>query len=209
MSFKLIFFIISCLIFSIYAGAQNFKGSLLLGVNAAQIHGDGMGGFNKLGIMGGVGVTLPFSEKWSGRMELNYSRKGSREDLGPDGTGQQGAWALLKVNYAEVPISAIYHWKEKLNFQGGLGVAFLINYTAEDPIGAPYTLTPGNELRPYDLTAHLGLAYQFTDRISGLIRYSQSWASIGRDGRTLFSVPYGGLYNIIVNIGVRYDLSKQ
>lgn len=59
--------------------AQRFIGSAIAGVNFAQIEGDDVHGFYKIGFNGGLGLTLPVDRKqqWQVSIELLYSMKGS------------------------------------------------------------------------------------------------------------------------------------
>ena len=59
--------------------AQRFIGSAIAGVNFAQIEGDGVHGFYKVGFNGGLGLTMPLNPKqtWQLSLELLYTQKGS------------------------------------------------------------------------------------------------------------------------------------
>ena len=75
--------ILSVLLFCLFMiqniEAQRFIGSAIAGVNFAQIEGDGVHGFYKVGFNGGLGLTLPVNEKqtWQVSLELLYTQKGS------------------------------------------------------------------------------------------------------------------------------------
>ncbi len=55
--------------------AQRFIGSVAAGVNFAQIEGDGVHGFTKVGFNGGAGLTVPLNPKqtWQLHVELLYA----------------------------------------------------------------------------------------------------------------------------------------
>jgi len=61
--------------------AQRFIGFATAGANFAQIEGDDVHGFRKIGVNGGLGVALPLTpdHKWTISAELLYSQKGSRK----------------------------------------------------------------------------------------------------------------------------------
>jgi len=65
--------------------AQRFIGSAIAGANFAQIEGDDVHGFYKIGFNGGLGLTLPVNPKqtWQVSIELLYSQKGSRKKCSP------------------------------------------------------------------------------------------------------------------------------
>lgn len=63
------------------AHGQRFIGFATAGVNMAQIEGDDVHGFRKIGANGGLGVALPLTRdhKWTISAELLYTQKGSRK----------------------------------------------------------------------------------------------------------------------------------
>ena len=65
--------------------AQRFIGSVAAGVNFAQIEGDGVHGFTKVGFNGGAGLTVPLNPKqtWQLHVELLYAQKGSYKKCQP------------------------------------------------------------------------------------------------------------------------------
>lgn len=65
--------------------AQRFIGSAIAGVNFAQIEGDDVHGFYKVGFNGGLGLTMPLNKKqsWQLSVELLYSMKGSVKHCSP------------------------------------------------------------------------------------------------------------------------------
>ncbi|MBO7630503.1 MAG: PorT family protein [Bacteroidales bacterium] len=65
--------------------AQRFIGSVVAGANFAQIEGDNVHGFTKVGFNGGLGLTLPVNRKqtWMVSIELLYSMKGSVKHCSP------------------------------------------------------------------------------------------------------------------------------
>ena len=55
---------VACLFFAMQnIEAQRFIGSVAAGVNFAQIEGDGVHGFYKVGFNGGLGLTIPLNRK--------------------------------------------------------------------------------------------------------------------------------------------------
>lgn len=59
--------------------AQRFIGSVIAGVNFAQIEGDDVHGFYKVGFNGGLGLTVPVNRKqtWQLSIEMLYSMEGA------------------------------------------------------------------------------------------------------------------------------------
>ena len=65
--------------------AQRFIGSVIAGANFAQIEGDDVHGFYKIGFNGGLGLTVPVNRKqtWQISIEMLYSMKGSVKHCSP------------------------------------------------------------------------------------------------------------------------------
>lgn len=65
--------------------AQRFIGSVIAGANFAQIEGDDVHGYYKIGFNGGLGLTLPVDHKqrWQVSLEMLYSMKGARKHCQP------------------------------------------------------------------------------------------------------------------------------
>ena len=75
-----------CGLFSVQqVSAQRFIGSIIAGANFAQIEGDDVHGFYKVGFNGGLGLTLPVNRKqtWQVSIEMLYSMKGSVKHCQP------------------------------------------------------------------------------------------------------------------------------
>lgn len=157
--------------------AQDFKSGLRLGVNAAQINGDAMGGFNKAGLVGGLFVRYDFTERVSGQFEMLYSGKGSKRTYHQDYGWQPGMWHDMRLHYVEVPVMANIKLIPKVAVQGGLGGAYLFS-SKFTPIYGP-TEEP-LFLRKYEVSVTGGATYQFTPKIAAFARYTNSILSIGR-----------------------------
>ena len=54
---------------------------LVAGLNASQIDGDDLAGFDKVGLTGGIKTTMEFESVWRMNMEFLYSERGSRPDI--------------------------------------------------------------------------------------------------------------------------------
>jgi hypothetical protein len=98
--------ILGLLTASVQMKAQNrFEGALVLGLNASQIDGDQLAGYDKLGLTGGVKLDYALNLPWYLSMELIYSQRGSQTELVPGGT-----IPLRKINlqYIEIPLLVRY-----------------------------------------------------------------------------------------------------
>lgn len=118
--------------------AQNFFGGMTAGGIMSQVGGDMRGGYNKLGVAGGVFVGLDLSEDIDFQLELKYIQKGSS-------SADMETWTaydpfLIKLDYLELPVVFGYNLN-KINVNGvnlkwlklECGVSFdvLVNYRQE------------------------------------------------------------------------------
>lgn len=94
--------------------AQRFVGSVVAGMNAAQIEGDRVHGFLKLGVNVGAGVTLYLNEtqSWSVSTELLYVQKGSRKRCG---VGYFDTTKYDRCMFMDVKNGAVFNPRMKCN----------------------------------------------------------------------------------------------
>ena len=118
-----------CGLFSLQqANAQRFIGSVVAGANFAQIEGDDVHGFYKVGFNGGLGLTLPVNPKqtWQVSLELLYTMKGSKKTCQPgyfltsnygESMFQDVDWSVpidstvkcnISLDYVQVPVMIRY-----------------------------------------------------------------------------------------------------
>ena len=123
--------------------AQRFIGSVIAGMNFAQIEGDDVHGFYKVGFNGGLGLTVPVNRKqtWQVSIEMLYSMKGSVKhcDSGYFNLDNYGSamfadvdWSIpidyktkcnISLDYVQIPV--MVHYEER--YSGctfGLGFAW-------------------------------------------------------------------------------------
>ena len=201
--------VVVLLLITFSSSAQVFKAGATLGLNASQIEGDGIGGYNKPGVIIGGFVNTHLSEKWSSQFEISYIGKGSRKNARPD----KGDFNSLKVNlnYIEVPVSLRYH-HQKFLFEVGLYYGILLNSSVENEFGA---VSLGNfPFEKSDFGGLLGIQYQLNDQIAVNIRSKNSILPV-RDFNNfdqnigLFNRLFNrGWYNIELNFSVRYQFGK-
>jgi hypothetical protein len=107
---------------------RRFKAGFIFGLNASQILGDDVGGYNKLGLQGGLRGTAVLKDKMDLSMELLYSQRGSYQKQGFPGS----IAGSLKINlqYVEVPI--VFSYKDWLEEEEGY-------YKVQVSIGLAYS----------------------------------------------------------------------
>src|SRR5688572_21772416 len=81
--------------------AQRFSAAAVGGLNASQIDGDELAGFDKLGLTGGIKAVVNFESVIDLNVEFLFTQRGSKPDLfnpefDPDIT--------VTLNYAELPV---------------------------------------------------------------------------------------------------------
>lgn len=133
------YFLIFLLFFTVNFGfSQRFIGSAILGMNATQVDGDEVYGYNKFGFNVGASVMLALEPKqhWFATVELLFSQKGSFRKSLVDSMVYSNVNNIdynfdydskikyrLRLNYVEVPI--IFHYEDpKTGWAFGAGFAW-------------------------------------------------------------------------------------
>lgn len=193
MMLRKLFFFLVCLLFTCGVWAQEtyfnksdferkvFFGSLVLGMNAAQIDGDTYAGFKKAGLNMGLGAYMRFHPKWLGNLELVYSQKGAREinlyESPTVGTVPLGYRARL--NYVEIPLTLNYLVYDKLHLGAGLSYSRLISDKEEiDSYTTTIPAVSENTFRKQDINYLISLQYQLYENLFVRVRYQYSALSI-------------------------------
>lgn len=196
-------FLLFFLLLAQFGRAQDFKSGFMLGVNGAQLDGDGLGGYNKAGLYAAVFVARDFSDRVFWQLELAYSGKGSQRVLRPDNL-DEGPWLRLSMHYIDIPFTVHYRYRPNWQFHAGMGVNFLVNYNYRDL----RLLTLNTNFTRFETALHLGTTFQLMPRLEGYGRYSYSMLSIDPNGPYVpfFAQLQAGAFNNVVSIGLRYQL---
>ncbi len=157
--------------------AQRFKGSAVFGINLAQIDGDALAGFNKLGLTGGVKLAYPIKDNVDINLEMLYSQRGSNAGFG---FGSQ-AESYTDLKYLEIPIYAnIMDWfitdedYHKVKAHAGLNFSYLFDVASSNGVVS-------NDIDTYNrnnIGYLLGVDYMFTKNLGLTLRYSRAFNSI-------------------------------
>jgi hypothetical protein len=113
--------------------SQTFSGHILGGANFSQIRGDGLSGMKRMGLHGGIGLTVEAGNNSEVGLELTYNQRGSVGSFSPfDQDNQDG----IVLQYADIPVYiAFKDWKytdsegsehHRMRFLAGLSVGRLL-----------------------------------------------------------------------------------
>lgn len=153
---------------------QRFKAGLVFGLNASQIRGDDTGGYNRLGIVGGLrGITI-LTDKVDLNLELLYSERGSKSS---NEEQIRGFDVDIKLQYVEVPVMVSYKdWYNedkdyyKVLASAGLSFSRLLNASSDG-------LTTHQNVEDFgqnDFNIILGVEFFASPKISFSARWNSS-----------------------------------
>ncbi len=185
------YILIIILFFPVFLLAQDdettpgtFSASIIAGANAAQIDGDDLAGFNKIGYVAGGRVEVGLGSMWAISMDILYSVKGSRATNKE--FSEDYDYTLSSV---EVPVS-FYYIDGNLRFHAGLGFDrlvqvnnILISDIDETELRAPF-------YRKNNIFGHAGATYFITDHIGLEANFGYSFNSIVEFNKADDPTPY-------------------
>jgi len=157
--------------------SQGFDAALIIGATAAQIDGDNLVGYHKIGLTGGLRASYPLKEKSDLGLELLFSQRGSRSPITESGTEVFST----TLNFLEVPL--FYNYKDwyiedgdyyKVRAEGGLSYGYLFSSKSNN------TILEGNEddFKNHDVSVHLGLTYALSKRVNLTGRWTRSFVTL-------------------------------
>jgi len=175
---------------------QRFKAGVVLGLNASQILGDAVGGYNRLGLQGGLRATTVLQDKMDISFELLYSQRGSySKNFNVD----------IFLQYVEVPV--VFSYKDwlheedgyyRIQASAGISLGRLLDASAE---GSTHDdLTDNFNTWDYGFTG--GVEYFATQRIGFGLRWTKSFNLLynkdkhdpGRNSLRGFFLSFRGAY---------------
>lgn len=174
------------------AFSQEFKLGVRVAFNLCQIDGDATGGYKKGGFNAGMLVSYPFSEQFSGQMEINYAALGARNTVENQ---------IVNNGYIEVPLLLHFAPTSSLDFGVGVAPSVLVNHTTTEN-GADVTDLI-NELNGYRRFAMPGLIdarLWLNPHIGVNVRFEYSLFNIRKEkvsGSTKGIFDYGQYHNVL------------
>ena len=150
--------------------ALHFNGGFVFGPTLSQIHGDGVGGFDKYGFHFGIQVKMTARSKDGVQLSVIYNQKGSRDPANI----QQGNYSShrYKLTYFDLPI--VYNLNTSFaDFQFGLQPSVLIS-AKESRDKLEYTAFLQPELHPFDLGVVIGAQKNYGRGSTLFTRITQS-----------------------------------
>jgi len=163
--------------------SQRFNFGVKGGLNFAQVNGDGLAGYDKFGLEGGVRSVINFESKWDMVVELLYSQRGSSDQATFRGGNSQFS---LIMDYIAIPVLIEFKdWEVtdddrrffRMHFNGGLAFGRLFNIESMLNGGVS---TFGDDYNTNDLSIILGIDYYFNRHFSVNLRYTRSMIPLDR-----------------------------
>ncbi|GJM36246.1 MAG: hypothetical protein DHS20C18_52470 [Saprospiraceae bacterium] len=138
MIFRVLFIALMSLLFLFPGEAtaqRRFRAAAVGGFNLAQLDGDKLGGYNQIGLTGGMQVYTILTDRWELSLSMLYSQQGSHRTRTDD---PSSIYESIRLNFVEAPVMIHFRdWK----FQVGAGISYsnLINYKVLDYTGEDIT----------------------------------------------------------------------
>lgn len=142
---KFLLIIVFCLL-GFVSSAQMLKAYAVVGLNASQIDGDEVFGYEKFSPQAGLGIIMPFNmrkpnEGWQASAELLYSQRGAKETLDPFRYN-------TSLHYVDIPLM-VHFVDVKGGLTFGLGAQYGRLFKIKEDWGLPSTIIESFE-RPVD-----------------------------------------------------------
>ncbi len=187
-----IIFLLTCVTFTSIAQDKKFNLVLVAGMNASQVNGDKLAGFDKVGLITGAGINRQVSKKLGWQFEILYAEKGSKDVAGANNIQLD---TLFKFNYIEIPVMINYSIYDKLQIQGGIYTGIRLKAVYDDYVNS---FDRSQQIRNLDHGLCIGVNYSITEHWKANIRVSQSVLDINNT--------FERYYNLSTALSIRYQL---
>lgn len=188
------------LLFTFTTYAQHFSAGFVGGLAATQVDGDGYGGYDKAGPIGGVWVGTRINTTLYWRFELKYIQKGSFAK-----TSEDGDWFRMRLHYFELPILIGYRFGNSFNAIGGISGGYLAKATEKNRYSEiPEELT--KLFHSIEVAGKAGIEYNQSEHWAFSVIFSYSIFPIRTFDVTIPASWKKGQYNQVLELVVRYKL---
>jgi len=174
-----LFILLTVLISNVTAQDEGFDARIIAGMSAAQIRGDEMAGFNKVGLESGINVSYAIRYNMDLGIDLLFSQRGSRSN-----NSDFGERRIFRMNYLSIPVAVtvkdwVYEQENGFSYykvfaQAGVSYGRLLSKEVEGAlVGVPLE-NLSDAFNENDISWLLGAGYQFNYRLGARIRYNRS-----------------------------------
>lgn len=169
------YFIVLLVLFSSPISGQRFKAAAVIGMNASQIDGDSLFGFDKAGFSAGFRLSYINNKSFDFALEMLYSQRGSGVKV-----FRSGGRNSVSLNYLELPLIVSlrdwYNEKEdyhKVRAEAGLSYGYLF--------GAESIRFDVDRFKRHDISWILGIGLNLNKMIGLSLRYTSSFTNMYQD----------------------------
>lgn len=166
----LIIIIAFCLPMLSFAQGQTFKAGVIGGANLAQLDGDILAGYNKLGIHAGVTVGVQVSDLFRTNIEILYVQKGSRSSKDEQGIAG-GLLTRYSFDYVEIPLMMNYI-DGGFMLNAGFSYSRLVRVRQMLVADVDLTAIEAEFVNTNSFSLLAGIGYFFTDHMGVEVRYA-------------------------------------
>ena len=156
-----------------------FNGGVTMGATAAQVRGDGIDGFNKLGVHAGAVLEIRQFQNLGFQMGMVFNQKGSRKVQNLN-ANDYTTWAY-RFTYVDVPLTLVYDFKDQFTVGGGIQPGVLITGLEDGVVsGVSDGTWVETELpiRAWELSGVIWVGMRTSEQGEWFIRHTQSLPGI-------------------------------
>ncbi len=154
---------------------RRFRAAVAGGFNMAQLDGDKLGGYNQIGLTGGLKVYTVLTDRWEISLGMLYSQQGSHRTRTDD---PSSIYESIRLNFVEAPVMVHFRdWK----FQVGAGISYanLINFKVTDYTGEDITDRQNYDSSIFSII--LGVTLHLSEKFGVDVRWHKSLNNMQAD----------------------------
>jgi hypothetical protein len=151
--------------------SRKFNGGLYIGAVTSQMSGDGLGGWNKLGLNAGGFVAMRINENIGLNVALGFINKGSKK---PADTKNGDTFVyIFRLNYIEMPLLLVFTPTDFIRVKAGPSAGLLIKQkTWDNNTSSELDITPA--FNTLDIGGVLGIEVKLSESLSAEVRTTTS-----------------------------------